>query len=118
MKERLSEAEFHFMNIIWDKEPIGSGELVKICKEKFNWQKSTSYTVLKNVARKGYCQNIKFVVTSTVPREVAQKKETSVFMEKTFKGSLPNFLVAFFDGKKISEKEAEDLKKMIDDHKE
>ena len=35
----------------------------------------------------------------------------------TFGGSLPQFLVAFLGGKKISEEEAEELKKLIDEHK-
>jgi predicted transcriptional regulator len=33
-------------------------------------------------------------------------------------GSLPNFLTAFISGKKLSKQEAEELKRLIDEHKE
>ncbi len=36
---RLTEAEENLADIIWKNEPIRSPELVKICKEKFNWKK-------------------------------------------------------------------------------
>lgn len=118
MTNRLAEAEFRFMNIVWDNEPVASGNLVKLCRDQLGWKKSTTYTVLKNVSEKGFAQNIQYVITSTVSREEAQKRASDNFMEKTFNGSLPSFLAAFFDGKKISNEEAEALKKLIDEYKE
>ena len=46
-KYKLFDAELKFMNIIWEEEPIKSGELVKVCNEKLGWKKSTTYTVMK-----------------------------------------------------------------------
>ena len=40
------------------------------------------------------------------------------FVERTFDGSLPGFLTAFLGGKKISKKEAEKIKQIIDDYSE
>ena len=39
-------------------------------------------------------------------------------MEDAFGGSLPKFLTAFIGGKKLSDRQAEELKKLIDVHKE
>jgi predicted transcriptional regulator len=39
-------------------------------------------------------------------------------VEQTFAGSLPGFLVAFLGGKTISAKEAEELRRLIDEHRE
>mgnify|MGYP006967239040 CR=1 FL=1 len=36
---RLAYVESNFADIIWENEPIGSGELVKLCDEKLNWKK-------------------------------------------------------------------------------
>ncbi|MFR5271540.1 BlaI/MecI/CopY family transcriptional regulator, partial [Intestinibacter bartlettii] len=41
------------MNIIWEEEPIKSGELVRVCNEKLGWKKSTTYTVLRKLAQRG-----------------------------------------------------------------
>ena len=46
MKYELGEVQKQFAEIIWEKEPVGSGELVKICEQKFGWKKSTTYTVI------------------------------------------------------------------------
>lgn len=117
MELKLCESDYRFMTVIWDNEPVASGELVKLCAEKFDWKKSTTYTMLKKMTEKGFAQNTDSTVTSVVPREQAEKFATEHFVEHTFKGSLPGFLAAFFDGKNISEKEAEELKALIDEHK-
>jgi predicted transcriptional regulator len=50
-----------------------------------------------------------------VKRDDVQKYESEVVVEKNFGGSLPQFLTAFLDNRKITEKEAEALKKIIDE---
>lgn len=49
MKYELGEVQKQFAEIIWEMEPIASGELVKICDKEFGWKKSTTYTVLKKL---------------------------------------------------------------------
>lgn len=114
---RLCESDFRFMSVIWDNEPLSSGELVKICGEKFDWKKSTTYTMLKKMCGKGFAKNDGSTVTSLIEKDRVQAFASERFVEQTFGGSLPNFLVSFLGGKKISEKEAEELKKLIDSHK-
>ncbi len=117
-KYKLFDAELKFMNIIWEEEPIKSGELVKVCNEKLGWKKSTTYTVLRKLAQRGVLKNENTVVTSIVKREDTQIYESHEVVEKSFGGSLPKFLTAFFGNKKISNDEAEELKKLIDSYKE
>ena len=117
-KYKLFDAELKFMNIIWEEEPIKSGELVKVCNEKLGWKKSTTYTVLRKLAQRGVLKNENTVVTAIVKREDTQIYESHEVVEKSFGGSLPKFLTAFFGNKKISNDEAEELKKLIDFYKE
>lgn len=35
---QMTETEYKFAELIWEKEPIDSGELVKLCAEKFGWK--------------------------------------------------------------------------------
>lgn len=39
---RISNAEYRFMCIVWEKEPVNSMELVKLCQNEFGWKKSTT----------------------------------------------------------------------------
>ncbi len=119
MKEyKLTESEEKFADIIWQNEPIGSGDLVKLCEKEMKWKKSTTYTVLKKLCEKGIFQNKDAVVTSIIIKEEYYSNQSKRFVEDTFGGSLPKFLTAFIGGKKLSNHQAEELKKLIDDHRE
>lgn len=118
MKEyKLTESEERFAELIWQNEPIDSGELVKLCEKEMNWKKSTTYTVLKKLCEKGILQNENATVDSLITRDEYYSNQSIRFVEDTFGGSLPKFLAAFISGKKISKQQAEELKKMIDEYK-
>ncbi len=116
--KRLSYGEARFLDVIWENEPVPSGKLVELCREKLGWKKSTTYTRLRLLAEKGYVKNEDTVVTSLLSRREVQSAESEYVVAETFSGSLPGFLVSFLGGKTISAAEAEELKKLIDEHKE
>jgi predicted transcriptional regulator len=55
------------------------------------------------------------MVSSIVKRDQVQKYESEAIVEKAFDGSLPDFLTSFLCKKKISEKEAIELKRIIEE---
>ncbi len=115
MKEyRLAEGEAKFAKLIWQKEPISSPELVKLCEKEFGWKKSTTYTVLKKLCERGIFQNEKAVVTSLLSEEEFYSYKSRKFVEESFGGSIPKFLTAFMGGKKLSAEQAEEIKELID----
>lgn len=115
---KLHESEYRFAQIIWGNEPIPSGELVTLCEKKMGWKKSTTYTVLKRLCNRNILKNKKAIVTSLVKMEQVQKYESEQFVGRIFGGSLPQFIAAFMDDKRLSNEEAEELKRLIDSHKE
>lgn len=116
--KRLYEGEFRFMSLIWDNEPLPSGRLAELALQELGWKKSTTYTMLKRLGEKGFAKNENAVVTALVGRDEVQAAESAAVVEQTFAGSLPGFLVSFFGGRTISDEEADELKRLIDAHKE
>jgi predicted transcriptional regulator len=114
----LGEVQAAFADIIWAHEPVGSGELVKICEKELGWKKPTTYTVLRKLCEKGLFKNEGGLVTALVSRERFNAIKSERFVEDTFDGSLPAFLAAFMSGRKISAEEAAEIRKMIDEYKE
>ncbi len=115
---KLGTVETRFAEIIWENEPLSSGELVKKCQEELSWKKSTTYTVLKKLCEKGLFRNEKGVVTSLISKEKWGTIQSKKFVEDTFGGSLPAFIAAFAGGRGLSKKEAAEIRKMIDSFEE
>lgn len=111
---KLGAVESRFADLIWQNEPITSGNLVKLANETLNWQKSTTYTVLKRLCERGIFQNIGGTVTSLLSKEEFYAVQSEQFVEETFSGSLPAFLAAFTSRKKLSEEEIAELQELID----
>lgn len=116
MEYKLGEIEMKFAELIWDNEPLASGELAKRCEMALDWKKSTTYTILRRVCDRGLFQNKNGVVTSCVTKEEFLSKQSEQFVENTFQGSLPRFLAAFTAGRKLSDKDVEELKKIIEEN--
>ena len=112
---KIGEVEMKFAEMIWKKEPVPSGELAKMAEEELNWKKSTTYTVLKRLCEKGIFQNEKGTVTSKISHEDFQAKQSEIFVEESFKGSLPGFVAAFCSRKKLSKDEVDELQRIINE---
>lgn len=111
---KVFESEYRFCLILWEHEPIGSGELVKLCKEQLDWKPTTTYTVIKRLSERGILKNENTIVSSLVSKDEVQAAEIDELVEKKFEGSLPAFITAFTKHQRISDKEIDEVQKMID----
>ena len=102
------------MTIVWDSEPIPSGELVKLCDERLGWKKSTTYTMVKKLAQKGYLANENSVVRALIPKGDVLAYESEYVVDNAFEGSLPAFIASFMKGRTLTQSEAEEIRKLID----
>ncbi len=111
---KLFDAEYKFLSVIWENEPVKSTELSRICLDKLGWKKSTVFNMIRKLSDRGFVKNDKSIVTSLVKRECVAKYESEAVVEKSFGGSLPAFIAAFLDGRRLTPEEAERLKALID----
>jgi len=118
MDIQLGVIEGKFADIIWANEPISTTMLVEICEQSFGWKKTTTYTVLSRLCNKGLFQNEKGTVTSLISGGEFHARQSKQFVEDAFKGSLPAFLAAFMNGKKLTEQEVAEIKALISKYRE
>jgi len=114
----MTEGELKLAEIIWEKEPVNSGDLVDICNQKYEWKKSTTYTVLKKLCSQQIVQNIDSMVISLIKREEYLLRKSEKFIADNYSGSLPGFIAAFMKKKKLNQNQINELKKMIDEYEE
>ena len=110
---KIFESEYRFCLILWENEPIKSTELAKLCKDKLDWSKATTYTVIKRLCERGVIQNENTIVTSIVSKEEAQLSELDEMVDKKFEGSLPAFIAAFGRRQSLSDAEIEEIRRII-----
>lgn len=114
----MTQAENELAQIIWEAEPVQSGQLVKLAAERLGWKKSTTYTVLRKICENGIFQNNDTVVSSLMSKEEYARRKGENYLEENYGGSLPKFVAAFLQHKKLSRKDLEELEKLIDDYGE
>ena len=111
---KVFESEYRFCLILWENAPITSANLAKLCKEKLDWSRTTTYTVIKRLVERGVLKNDNSLITSLVSKDEIQAAEIDELVEKKFEGSLPAFISAFTKHAKLSEKEIAELRELIE----
>jgi predicted transcriptional regulator len=113
----LGAVQERFADLVWANEPIGSGDLVKVCEKELGWKKPTTYTVLRKLCEKGLLRNEDGVVTTLMTRDDFYSAKSEQIIEDSYEGSLPAFIAAFTSRKKLSNAEVDEIQKMIDEFK-
>ena len=112
---QLGVIEARFADMIWEREPVRSSELVKLAAEVFQWKRTTTHTVLKRLCDKGLFENNKGTVTCRITREQFYSLQSRKFVEDSFAGSLPAFVAAFTKEKALTPEEAVEIRRIIDE---
>ena len=115
---KIFESEYRFCLILWEHEPIKSTELAKLCEAELGWKKATTYTVIKRLSERNVIKSENAVITSLVSKEEVQTAEIDDMVDRTFSGSIPDFLAAFSKSRKLSKKEINEIQRLIDEYKD
>ena len=110
---KLGVVETRFADIVWEKQPLSTKELVSICEKELNWKRTTTYTVLKKLCERGIFKTENSIVSTIIPKEEFYAIQSEKFVDETFKGSLPAFIAAFSTRKTLTSDEINEIKEMI-----
>ena len=118
----LSRTEFDIMEFLWrSPKALTFGEILNYFNENCgkNWKKQTLNTYLSSLKKLGLIEMGEHT-TGYGYYPVCSKNNfihqwTKKFVKNFFDGSLSKFIAAFTGNEKITQDEAADLKKMLDD---
>ena len=111
---KVHESEYRFCLILWESEPMSCKDLAKLCKEKLDWSRTTTYTVIKRLSDRGVLKNENTIVSSLVSKEEIQRADVEELVEKRFGGSIPAFIAAFSGDKKLTDEEIAKIRDIIE----
>lgn len=115
---KIFDAEYKFMNIIWEHSPVSSTELVRLANSELGWKKSTTYTVIRRLCERGAIKSEGAVVEAKIDREQVMRTETEEHIGKVYEGSLQLFFTTFLKKEKLKKEELDELKKIIEQYGE
>lgn len=115
---KLGVVESRFADIIWEKEPLSTAELVKLCESRLEWKRTTTYTVLKRLSDRGIFKNEEGVVSACLSRDEFYARQSEQVVEEAFAGSLPAFVAAFTARKSLTADEVAEIRRLIDTYEE
>ena len=116
---RLTDRELTILRILWDNGP----STVRQVNEAMNKDQDTGYTttlkLMQIMTDKGLLRRddsqFKHIYKPAVTEEKAQKQLVGDLLEKAFSGSAEKLVMRALSAKKVSAKEMEKIRKMLDE---
>lgn len=115
---KLTDAEWSVMEILWSQENVSLKELPQALQPINGWNKNTVYTYLTRMEGKGLVtidRSHSKPYAAAVSRETCARQERDELLNKVYGGAAGDLIVAFLKESTISKKEADRLRKMLDD---
>lgn len=109
----IGEQEFKMAKLLWEREGIGSGEVVKLCEKELGWKKSTTYTMLRRLQEHGLFRNVDSIVTSVMSEEQYKAKVAGELIADKFGGSIADMAAAVIKYYGLSDKDREELAEFL-----
>lgn len=114
----ISDAEWIFLELLWENGELTIAQMEKLLKEKQGWSKHAIISFLKKMESKGlvkYRVDGKAKVFSTeLKLEDVKRKEAAGFLDKVFHGRIGLMLSAMVDESCLEDEEIDELVKILE----
>lgn len=115
--EKISDAEWKVMEVVWENGSIPSSQIVKKLVPTTKWNPKTIHTLIRRLVTKEVLGIEKKRVNeyyALVSADECKKEITNTFIKKVYDGSLELLVSNFIKSKKLSNTELENLKNILD----
>lgn len=116
----LSDTELELMELFWQTTtPLSFKEILDYCNEHLNknWKKQTLNTYLSNMVKSGLLsvctESRHHTYAASCTKDELRKNWTKSLVRDHFDNSIGKFVASFTGGKKLTEEEKEELKKLL-----
>ncbi len=113
----ITEAEWNIMELLWEKSPRTSQEIVALLEEGRGWKRATVVTLLSRLTAKGALdtepQGNRFLYTPAVERSACVAEETRSFLDRMFGGALQPLVAHVAEHHSLSKKDIAELKALL-----
>lgn len=115
MQIKLFDSELKVMEALWKEGDLTAGQLAKILEKETNWNRNTTYTVIKKCIEKGAIERFEpnFMCRAMISKEEVRELEIMELVCKLFDGSAEMFFASFLNGKRLTKEQIDKLKQIV-----
>ncbi|MFA6940710.1 MAG: BlaI/MecI/CopY family transcriptional regulator [Clostridiaceae bacterium] len=117
----ISDAEWEVMKIIWGNNNITANKIIEETGVNNHWKSNTVKTLINRLLKKnavGFNKNGKeYSYFPMVSEEDCINEKNQSFLKKIYNGSLNSMVLNFVKTEKLTDKEIEDLKDLLNKSK-
>lgn len=118
VSQRISDAEWIVMKAVWSLRSATAKEVVEKLKDT-HWNPKTIHTFLARLVQKGALASQKpgreYIFTPLVTEQECRLWASRSFLARVFDGKIAPFLSCFLERQKLTRKEIEELKRILEE---
>ncbi len=113
---KLFDSEIKVMDVLWRYGDLSAGKIAKILKKEIEWNRNTTYTVIKECINKGAIKRYEpnFMCRAMISREEIQRYEATELVDRLFDGSVEKLFATFLSNDYLSKEEISVLREYIE----
>ena len=106
------------MKVVWQRQVATARQVVETLQGLTPWRPKTIHTLLRRLVQKGALKSEKsgreYLFEAVETEEACRLAASQSFLERVFDGQLAPFLACFVKREKLSRKEIEELKHILE----
>ena len=113
-----TQAEWSVLEVLWSGEKFSLGEITDALFDVQGWNRKTVFTYLTRMEHKGLVhidRTRTHPYSAAVSREDCARQERDELLTKVYGGAAGDLIAAFLKESKISQREVERLRQMLDE---
>ena len=120
MKKRIpkiAESEWRVMQVLWGSSPQTANDVVNALSGEVKWKPRTIKTLISRLVKKGAIkvteEGYRYRYSAAVDESACVRSETRSFIRRVYQGAMKPALAAFIEDSDLSDKEIEDIQKIL-----
>jgi BlaI family penicillinase repressor len=117
-KPRISDAEWHVMQVLWEKSPLTVKEVIEILSKKTAWKSETIRTLVNRLTKKKAIdfekKGRRHYFYPLLSQEECVKAEADSFLARSGAALLKPILTRFIEKEQLSDEEIAELQRILE----
>ena len=114
---KIAESEWRVMQVLWERGSQTANDVVNALSDEVKWKPRTIKTLISRLVKKGAVkvteEGYRYRYSAAVNESECVRFETKSFIRRVYQGAMKPALAAFIEDAELSDKEIEDIQKIL-----